>query len=233
MIERVVVTGASGGIGDACVAAFQKLGAEVIGVDLSPTSRANEHLTLDLADPSSAGTVAEHVGDRPLGLLVNNAAVGHSQPAVETDSDTFDAVIAVNLRAPFLLASGLLAALRAGTGSIVNIASVHAVATSTPASVYAASKGGLVSLTRALAIEWGPGVRVNCVLPGAIDTPMLTDGLARAGRTLESFGAELATGVVGVPSDIAEAVVFLATNRYVTGASLIVDGGATARLSTE
>lgn len=233
MIGRVVVTGASGGIGASCVAALQELGAEVIGVDLSPTSQANEHLTLDLANPSSAGTVAKHLGDRPLDLLVNNAAVGYSQPAVETSSETFDAVIAVNLRAPFLLATALLDSLRAGSGSIVNVASVHAVATSAPASVYAASKGGLVSLTRALAIEWGPGVRVNCILPGAIDTPMLTDGLARAGRTIESFGAELATGMVGAPSDIAEAVVFLATSRYITGASLVVDGGATARLSTE
>jgi NAD(P)-dependent dehydrogenase (short-subunit alcohol dehydrogenase family) len=233
MMERAVVTGASGGIGAACVESLQELGAEVIGVDLSPTSPANVHLTLDLADPSSVEAVARQVGDAPLDLLVNNAAVGHSQPAVETSSEAFDAVIAVNLRAPFLLASALLPALRARSGSVVNVASVHAVATSAPASVYAASKGGLVSLTRALAIEWGPEVRVNCVLPGAIDTPMLTEGLARAGRTLESFGTELATGVVGVPSDVAEAVVFLATSRYVTGASLIVDGGATARLSTE
>ncbi len=233
MIERVVVTGVSGGIGAACVSAFQELGAEVIGVDLSPTSQANEHLTLDLADPSCGVIIAAHVGDRSVDVLVNNAAVGHALPAVETSSDAFDAVIAVNLRAPFLLACALLPALRSGTGSIVNIASVHAVATSAPASVYAASKGGLVSLTRGLALEWGPGVRVNCILPGAIDTPMLTEGLTRAGKTLESFGAKLATGLVGAPSDIAEAVVFLATNRYVTGATLIVDGGATARLSTE
>jgi NAD(P)-dependent dehydrogenase (short-subunit alcohol dehydrogenase family) len=113
------------------------------------------------------------------------------------------------------------------------VSSVHAVATSAPVSVYAASKGGLVSLTRALAIEWGPEVRVNCVLPGAVDTPMLTDGLARAGRSLESFGAALPIGRVGQPQEIADAIVFLASNPYVTGASLVIDGGATARLSTE
>ncbi len=233
MIERVVVTGASGGIGHACVAAFQKLGAQVIGVDMNPTSSSDEHLTLDLADPSSAQAVAAHLGDRPLDVLVNNAAVGHAQPAVETTSDEFDRVIAVNLRAPFLLASGLLPGLRARSGSVVNVASVHALATSAPASVYAASKGGLVSLTRALALEWGPEVRVNCVLPGAVDTPMLTDGLERAEMSLESFGASQAAGRVGQPEEVADAIVFLATNRYVTGASFVIDGGATAKLSTE
>jgi NAD(P)-dependent dehydrogenase (short-subunit alcohol dehydrogenase family) len=147
--------------------------------------------------------------------------------------EEFDRIMAVNLRAPFLVSAALYPALRASSGSIVNVSSVHAVATSAPVSVYAASKGGLASLTRALAVEWGPEVRVNCVLPGAVDTPMLTEGLARAGRDLESFGAAMPIGRVGRPGEIADAVVFAAINHYLTGASLIVDGGATARLSTE
>ncbi len=233
MIERVVVTGASGGIGAACVSAFQELGAEVIGVDLSRTSQANEHLTLDLADPSCGVIIAAHVGDRSVDVLVNNAAVGHALPAVETSSDAFDAVIAVNLRAPFLLACALYPTLRKGSGAVVNVSSVHAIATSSPGSAYAASKGGLLALTRSLALEWGPDVRVNCILPGAVDTPALQDGLARSGASLESFGASQAARRVGTPDEIAAAVVFLATNEYLTGTSLIVDGGATARLSTE
>jgi NAD(P)-dependent dehydrogenase (short-subunit alcohol dehydrogenase family) len=233
MIERVVVTGASGGIGAACVQAFQESGAEVIGVDQSPSSGADEHLTLDLAEPSCGRVLAERVGDRSVDVLVNCAAVSHAVPAVETTVEVFDRVVAVNLRAPFLLASALLPTLHSRAGSVVNVSSVHAIATSSPVSVYAASKGGLVSLTRALALEWGPEVRVNCVLPGAVDTPMLIDGLARAGRTVEQFGAAQAVGRVGRPEEVASTVLFLATNEYITGASIVVDGGATARLSTE
>ncbi|HEY4606236.1 MAG TPA: SDR family oxidoreductase [Acidimicrobiia bacterium] len=233
MIERVVITGASGSIGGACVAAFQAVGAEVLGVGEDDRSEADENLILDLAQPDCGARLADHLGDRRVDVLVNNAAVGHARPAIETGSEEFDRLMAVNLRAPFLLSVALYPGLRASLGSIVNVGSVHAVATSAPASVYAASKGGLASLTRSLAVEWGPEVRVNCVLPGAVDSPMLADGLARAGRSLESFGASHAVGRVGRPEEIADAIVFLATNRYLTGTSLIIDGGATARLSTE
>ena len=91
---------------------------------------------------------------------------------------------------------------------MVNVASVHAVATSARVSVYAASKGGLVSLTRALALEWAPEVRVNCVLPGAVDTEALADGLSRADATLAAFAERTPSKRVGHPSDIAQAVVF-------------------------
>jgi NAD(P)-dependent dehydrogenase (short-subunit alcohol dehydrogenase family) len=233
MIERVVVTGASSGIGAACVDAFRGLGAESIGIDIATSSRADDHLELDLADSSCGVALARHVGGRAVDVLVNCAAISMSLPALETGADEFDRVIAINLRAPFLLASGIHQSLRSRSGAVVNVASVHALATSSPVSVYAASKGGLVAMTRALALEWAPDVRVNCVLPGAVDTPMLVDGLERAGRDINSFGAAQAAGRVGRPEEVADAVVFMASNRYVTGASLIVDGGATARLSTE
>jgi len=233
VIERVVVTGAAGGVGSACVAAFRELGAEVVGVDVRPNSGADVHLTLDIADPDCGQQLVEHLGGKAVDVLVNNAAIGHSQLAVDTSVEQFDEIVAVNLRAPFLLSTALLPSLRQRSGSVVNVSSVHAVATSSPVSVYAATKGGLQALTRALALEWAPEVRVNCVLPGAVDSEMLSEGLRRAGKTLEAFGATLAVGRVGRPDEIADAIVFLASNRYVTGASLIVDGGATARLSTE
>ena len=233
MIERVVVTGAAGGVGGACVQAFHELGAEVIGVDIASTSTAADHLVLDLGDPDCGQRLADHLGDRSVDVLINNAAVGHARSAAETAVEEFDRVLAVNLRAPFLLAVALLPTLRDRSGSVVNVSSVHAVATSSPVSVYAASKGGLVSLSRALALEWAPEVRVNCVLPGAVDTEMLTDGLSRANATIEDFALKQPMMRVGQPDEIAEAVVFLATNRFTTGASLVVDGGASVRLSTE
>lgn len=233
MIERVVVTGSRGGIGSACVRAFEALGAEVIGVDIREAPGPDTHLQLDLARPDSGEAVVEFLEDRPVDVLVNNAAVGFAQLAVETTAEDFDRVIAVNLRTPFLVSAALYPTLRQRQGVVVNVGSVHARATAARASVYAASKGGLDAMTRALAMEWAPDVRVNCVLPGAVETQMLTDGLGRAEQGLEDFARSHPLQRVGQPDEIAEAVVFLATNRNTTGATLVVDGGVTAHLGTE
>jgi NAD(P)-dependent dehydrogenase (short-subunit alcohol dehydrogenase family) len=233
MIERVVVTGAAGSLGAACVSAFKALGAEVVGVDVRPSTESDVNLQLDISRPDCGQLLLEQLVGREVDVLVNNAALGHVTAATDTSVEEFDEIIAVNLRAPFLISRALLPTLRSRSGTIVNVSSVHAVATSSPVSVYAATKGGLQSMTRALALEWAPDVRVNCILPGAVDSAMLSEGLSRSGKTIETFGESLAVGRVGRPEEIADAVVFLATNRYLTGASLIIDGGATARLSTE
>jgi NAD(P)-dependent dehydrogenase (short-subunit alcohol dehydrogenase family) len=233
VIERVVVTGASKGIGAACVGAFRDLGAEVVGVDREATSGADLHVTLDLAASDCGAVLLERLEGRPVDVLVNNAAVGFALAATEADVETFDRVIAVNLRAPFLLSTALHPTLAERSGAVVNVASVHAVVTSGRVSAYAASKGGLVALTRALALEWAPAVRVNCVLPGAIDTELLQEGLSRAGATLSQFADRQPMRRVGEPEDIAQAVVYLASGGFTTGATLVVDGGASARLSTE
>lgn len=232
-IERVMVTGASSGIGASCVDAFHELGAEVLGVDIAGTSSADDHLQVDLGLSDSAERVSGFVGSRDIDVLVNNAAVGLDREAVQTAPEDFDRVIAVNLRAPLLVASALQPTLNARRGAIVNIASVHAVATSVMVSAYAASKGGLVSLTRALALEWAPEIRVNAVLPGAVDTAMLRESLFRIGATTASLADKHPLGRIGSPREIADAVVFTAGNPFLTGSVLTVDGGATARLSTE
>jgi NAD(P)-dependent dehydrogenase (short-subunit alcohol dehydrogenase family) len=132
----------------------------------------------------------------------------------------------------------------AGTSAIVNVSSVHAVATSANISAYAASKGGLLALTRAMAIEFAPdNIRVNAILPGAVDTPMLRAGLQRghvSGSTmtdrLENLARKTVNRRVGTPEEIAHAIYFLADSTqssFMTGQALIIDGGATARLSTE
>ena len=121
---------------------------------------------------------------------------------------------------------------------------MHAIATSANIAAYAASKGGLLALTRAVAIEFAPdNIRCNAILPGAVDTPMLHAGLSRdhvTGASLEEritdLGNRTVMGRVGRPAEIAQTIVFLADNTrasFVTGQALIVDGGATARLSTE
>ncbi len=176
---------------------------------------------------------------------MNNAAIQVAKPIIETSVEEWDMVMASNLRSVFLgarLAFPLLKA--AGGGAIVNVSSVHAVATSANIAAYAASKGGLLALTRAMAIEFAPeNIRVNAILPGAVDTPMLRAGLQRghvAGGTvldrLENLARKTVNGRVGQPEEIANCIYFLADNSqssFMTGQAMIVDGGATARLSTE
>ncbi|HMB22865.1 MAG TPA: SDR family oxidoreductase, partial [Anaerolineales bacterium] len=177
--------------------------------------------------------------------LVNNAAVQVAKPLVETTVEEWDAVMASNLRSIFLfvkLAHPLLKA--AGGGAIVNVSSVHAIQTSTNIAAYAASKGGSLALTRALAIEFASdNIRVNAVLPGAVDTPMLRAGLGRGHvgqgdmqERLDNLARRTVNGKIGTPEEIAHAIYFLADNEqssFMTGQALVVDGGATARLSTE
>jgi len=132
----------------------------------------------------------------------------------------------------------------AGGGAIVNVSSVHAIATSANISAYAASKGGLLALTRAMAIEFAPdNIRVNTVLPGAVDTPMLRESMKRGQfdegsiqMRLDNLANKTVNGRVGTPREIAQSIYFLADNTqssFMTGQALVVDGGATARLSTE
>ena len=227
------MTGAAGGVCGACVEAFRAEGRHVIGFDVKASSPADDHHVVDFSSDSCGDEVSRLLGDHEVEVLINNAAVAEYSTALATSTEDWDEVMAVNLRAPFLVAKALHPRLKANRAAVVNVSSVHAVATSPGAAAYAASKGGLLALTRALALEWAPEVRVNCVLPGAVDTAMLADGLSRSGLTVGELGARHPLGRVGSPEEIAEAVVFLANSRFTTGAALTVDGGATARLSTE
>ena len=232
-MERVVVTGASSGIGAATVEMFRGHGIEVLGVDVSASSDADEHFAIDLSRSDCGERVLEFCAGRPIDGLVNNAARSLDKLAVDTSSEDFDEILNVNLRAPFLVASSLQPVLASRKGFVVNVASVHAVATSIGVSVYATSKGGLVSMTRALALEWAPDVRVTAILPGAVDTEMLRSGLDRTSSSLQEYSGRQPMGRVGAAGEIADAVWFLANSEFSTGSTLIVDGGATARLSSE
>lgn len=243
-----LVTGCGGGIGGAVCALLAERGWSVVGVDVrkGETPAAVRFIEADLGDPEVPRRVCLDVAshEKELHALVNNAAVQMCSPIVETSAAEIDRVMAVNVRAPMLLMRHALSMLERSGGAVVNVSSVHAVATSRDIAAYAASKGALVALTRAAALEFGErGVRVNAVLPGATDTPMLRAGLSRShagaggmDERLTTLSRRHAVGRVGRAEEIARAIAFLADggeSGFVTGESLVVDGGALARLSTE
>ncbi|NMC46691.1 MAG: SDR family oxidoreductase [Chloroflexi bacterium] len=246
----VLITGAAGGIGSAAVAKFSQCGWKVIGVDRrdfeGPFPTAGLFILADISKPEDISSIYEKASSFSpfLNAVVNNAGVQVSKPIVDTSIAEWDMVIASNLRSAFLgakFAHPLL--VKAGGGAIVNVSSVHAVATSINVAAYAASKGGLLALTRAMAIEFAKDdIRVNAVLPGAVDTPMLRDGMNRGQHggsslqeRLENLARKTVNGRIGQPQEIANTIYFLATGEssFMTGQALVVDGGATARLSTE
>jgi len=247
----MLITGAAGGIGRATVQVFSEHGWRVIGVDRAPFGEtfptSGLFIQSDIANPEALEAIFSQARDFTdhLDALVNNAAVQIAKPILETSVEEWDAVMASNLRSVFLstkLAYSLFKA--AGGGAIVNVSSVHAVQTSANIAAYAASKGGLLALTRALAIEFAQdNIRVNAILPGAVDTPMLRAGLGRGlvegndiHTRLDNLARKTVIGRVGRPEEIAHAIYFLADetqSSFMTGQAMIVDGGATARLSTE
>ncbi|MCQ3936404.1 MAG: NAD(P)-dependent oxidoreductase [Chloroflexi bacterium] len=256
MTKTVLITGAAGGIGRATVALFSQKGWRVIGVDRKPLAEIEGgrgfpqnglFIQSDIARPEDMESIFEQAKafTGSLDALVNNAALQVAKPLVQTTVEEWDAVMAANLRSVFLGVKLAYPLLKAGNGgAIVNVSSVHAVQTSANIAAYAASKGGLLALTRAMAIEFAPdNIRVNAILPGAVDTPMLRAGLGRGHvghgdmqERLDNLARKTVNGRVGRPEEIAHAIYFLADDEqssFMTGQAMIVDGGATARLSTE
>ena len=249
--EVVLITGAGGGIGQATVDLFLEKGWLVIGVDRSQENVKQKEgfrfVKAEVSNPVQIRAIYEETKkfSPTLDAVINNAAIQISKPLLKTSTEEWDETMASNLRSVFLgvrLAHPLLKA--AGGGAIVNVSSIHAVATSANISAYAASKGGLLALTRAMAIEFAPdNIRVNAVLPGAVDTPMLRASMKRGQfgestiqERLDNLASKTVNGRVGTPREIAHSIYFLADNTqssFMTGQALVVDGGATARLSTE
>ena len=236
----VVITGVDGGIGRATAHRFGEAGWMVTGTDVAPTAPpgVDRYEMIDLAARDVEARIDAFLRSLPrVDALVNNAALQVVKPLRDTTAEEWNRTLAVNLGAAFLTIRLAHAQLRASGGAVVNVASVHALATSAGMAAYAASKGGLVALTRAAAVELAPdGIRVNAILPGAIDTPMLRAGAARFGEDgIGRIGSRTPMGRVGSAEEAAGAILYLAgpDSGFITGATLTVDGGVLAALSSE
>jgi 2-keto-3-deoxy-L-fuconate dehydrogenase len=227
--KRALVTGAGSGIGAAVARRLAADGAEVIVADLAPHAIADElgaqALVLDVRDEDQVAPAMTE-----LDVLVNVAGIGSTTNAPETTLDVWESVFAVNARGTFLCCKHAIPGMAArGGGSIVNIASVAALIGLRNRAAYCASKGAVVSLTRALAVDHvADGIRVNAVAPGTVDSPWVRRLVEDVGESLDALRARQPLGRLGTPEEIADAVAYLAAAEFVTGSVLVIDGGLTA-----
>ncbi|MDF0601658.1 SDR family oxidoreductase [Psychromarinibacter sp. C21-152] len=239
--RTALVTGASRGIGAAICTALARSGADVIGVSSSlpddggdvgaavrDAGRRFDAISCDLGDRAAIHAMLEELADRRIDILVNNAGIIRRGPVAEHSDADWDAVMAVNLDAPFLLTReigrGMLAR---GDGKVIFVASVLSFQGGITVPGYAAAKGGIAQLTKAFANEWAAqGVNVNAIAPGYVATDN-TAALQSDPEREAQLMARVPAGRWGRPEEIADPVVFLASDaaRFVHGTVLSVDGG--------
>jgi NAD(P)-dependent dehydrogenase (short-subunit alcohol dehydrogenase family) len=243
--KRVLVTGATRGIGRATAELFHAGGATVAvngrrqeDVEAVIAALGGKRLTAaagDLSRPGAPQQVVEAAAGAMGGLdvLVNNAGVFRQGRMESFDEAEWDSTFAINLKAAYFAIQAALPHLRQAGGNIVNVASESGLQGNVECAVYCATKGGMVNMTRALALEFAPEVRINCVCPGSVDTDMIAEEAERSGDAagyLESLEANYPLRRMARPGEIAEAIAYLASPAaaYITGSALSIDGGSTA-----
>jgi NAD(P)-dependent dehydrogenase (short-subunit alcohol dehydrogenase family) len=243
MTETALVTGATSGIGRAVSNRLAELGIHVLVVGrnkergektiaaIRAAGGQADFIQSDLRDASSAREVARRavkLGDGHVDILINNAGIYPFGPTHETSEESFDRVYSLNVKVPYFLVAELAPLMaKQGKGAIVNLSTMVADYGLSGMSVYGSSKAAINLLTKVWAAEYGPsGVRVNAVSPG----PTRTEGTDSLGEGLQQLAAQAPAGRPATAEEIAEAIVFLATDRasFIQGAKLAVDGGRTA-----
>ncbi|UZJ39779.1 SDR family oxidoreductase [Prosthecochloris sp. SCSIO W1102] len=238
--KKVIITGAASGIGLAAVRKFAEAGARVFGLDRKPdiASIGDDILNVtgiccDLTDISQIKTALDgFLDDGNVDVLVNNAGINPSPSSLTDTSETlWQRLLDTNLTAIYRLTKAVMTHMQCG--SIINISSILALSGANRNAAYAATKGAIISLTRAMARDHGPAIRVNCVCPGAVETEMFEEYLSRCEdpvRERKRICETLPLQRLGKPEDIAEAVFFLTSGSasWITGQVLVVDGGDSA-----
>ncbi|MBI2194948.1 MAG: glucose 1-dehydrogenase [Planctomycetes bacterium] len=246
-----IITGAAGGIGRATANIFAAEGARTVVVDrnakggmetVAEIRKAGGEAIFIRADVATAAGASRMVGRAVeafggIDVLHNNAAIIRSHSVTETSEAEWDLILRVDLKSVYLCSRACIPVMKKrGGGAIVHTASVHSFASIPAISAYAAAKGGVLALTRQMAQDYAAdGIRVNCVCPGATDTPMLRTAINETEnprKTWKQWEQACPLNRIGKPEDIGHAVVFLASPRasFVTGQALIVDGGLLAKL---
>ena len=227
--KTILITGGAQGIGCGCVEHFLKLGWNVTAVDIQEM-KSGERLEAVFGDTSLESTAKQAVEKTierfgRLDALINNAGVGTCGKfkVEELSLEEWNRVLGINLTGYFLMAKHASPFLRKAKGVIVNVASTRALMSERDTEAYAASKGGVVALTHALAVSLGPDVRVNCISPGWIET-------RNGAKHSEADRLQHPAGRVGVPQDITELADYLISAGFVTGQNFVVDGGMTKKM---
>ncbi|HEV2397223.1 MAG TPA: SDR family NAD(P)-dependent oxidoreductase [Candidatus Sulfotelmatobacter sp.] len=244
-----IVTGAASGIGRGIALTLSAMGAFVAALDINEEEGKKKaaaienqggraaFLKCDVRSVAECRSAVEQITRRhgKIDVLCNCAGIAIRKDVVELTEEEWDLSLDVALKGVYVLSHEVIPhMMRAGGGSIINIGSGWSLKGGPRAAAYCAAKGGVVNLTRAMAIDHGPhNIRVNCVCPGDIDTPMLRSECAQLGEEVQSFMKEAANrplARVGTPEDVANAVLFLASPmaNWITGTALVVDGGGLA-----
>jgi NAD(P)-dependent dehydrogenase (short-subunit alcohol dehydrogenase family) len=231
-LVRVAITGAASGIGRATAERLQRDGWDVVAVDVEASPFAASY-RLDLRDPIAIADVFAAIG--PVDALVNDAGIGYAATVVDTTTEQWDAMLAVNLTAMFHTTKAVLPAmLERRRGSIVNLASVAGVVGVRNRAGYCATKGGVIAFTRAIAADHAAdGIRANAICPGTVDTEWIGKILADApdpAATRAAMEARQLDGRMGSPEEVAAGIAFLLSDdgRFVNGSAWVMDGGMTA-----
>jgi 2-keto-3-deoxy-L-fuconate dehydrogenase len=234
--RRALVTGAGSGIGAAVARRLHAEGADVVLADVraepveaiaGELGQRAQAVRLDVRDEDAVGPVAREVD-----VLANVAGIGSTTTAPETPLAVWEDVFAVNARGTFLCCKHAIPGMIGrGGGSIVNVASAGGLVGLRNRAAYCASKGAVIAMTRALAVDHvAEGVRVNAVCPGTVDSPWVARLVEDAGESLDALRMRQPMGRLGTPDEIAEAVLYLASEdaAFVTGSLFVIDGGLTA-----
>ena len=234
--KRALVTGAGSGIGEAVARTLHAEGAELVLTDVS--AEPVETIAAELGERASAAPLDVRHEDavrevvRDVDVLANVAGIGSTTAAPDTPLDVWEDVLAVNARGTFLCCKHAIPGMvERGGGSIVNMASAAGLVGLRNRVAYSASKGAVIAMTRALAVDHvADGVRVNAVCPGTVDSPWVHRLVEEVGESLDALRARQPMGRLGKPQEIAEAVAYLASDdaAFVTGTAFVIDGGLTA-----